>query len=92
MVHDPITAVRAAVVHATATHGWDIPDEDRDRSVLVRHQVAELAGFLQPVYDILTQDSDEMVATAARASLLASHPVFRVDVHNGLMHRVRDSS
>jgi hypothetical protein len=44
------------------------------------------------VYDILTQDPDEMVATAARASLLASHPVFRDDVENKFMHRVRDSS
>lgn len=97
LMHDPIATVRAAVVYAGATHGWDIPEDDllrlaRDRSALVRYQVAMLAGFLPPLYDILTQDPDESVATAARESLLASHPLFRDEVRNKFMRRVRDST
>jgi hypothetical protein len=78
-------------------HGSAIPEEDllllaRDRSAVVRRAVAELAGFFRPVYDILVQDPKEMVATAARASLLASHPLFRDEALNRSMNRLRDQS
>jgi hypothetical protein len=97
LVHDPAAAVRAAVVYAMTDHGAAIPEEDllllaQDRSVTVRRAVAELAGFFRPMYDILAHDPDETVATAARASLLASHPMFHDEPLNRTMNRLRDSS
>lgn len=76
LARDPAYAVRATLVHAMNYHGWDIPEEDllllaRDRSVNVRYWVAALPGSTRPVYKILAEDPDEMVATAARAWLMA---------------------
>ncbi|GIM94771.1 hypothetical protein [Paractinoplanes toevensis] len=77
LVHDPAQRVRAAVVHAMADHGWDLPEEDllllaRDRSVNVRYWVATLPGSTRPVYEILAQDPDDMTAAAARQWLMVA--------------------
>jgi len=82
LVHDPSRTVRNAVVHAKAIHGWDVPEEDllllaRDRSVNVRFWLATLPGATLPVYEILAEDPDEMVAANARRWLLpADDPRF----------------
>jgi hypothetical protein len=75
MVQDPSWEVRSAVVAAKSINGWDLPEEDlltlaRDLSVNVRYHLANLSGATRAVYDILADDSDEMVARNACAWLL----------------------
>lgn len=75
LVHDRNAQVRAALVLAMATLGWDIPEEDllllaRDRSANVRFWVASLPGSTRPVYEVLAQDADGQIATNARQWLV----------------------
>ena len=71
LVRDPAAPVRVSLLHAMATHGWDLPEQGlltlaRDRSVNVRYWLAGLPGSTRPVYEILAQDSDDQIATNAR--------------------------
>ncbi|MBL7254337.1 hypothetical protein [Paractinoplanes lichenicola] len=77
LVRDPAAPVRASLVNAMATLGWDIPEQDlltlaRDRSVNVRYWLAGLPGSTRAVYEVLAQDPDEQIATNARQWL--THP------------------
>jgi hypothetical protein len=74
-VHDPSWGVRSSVAWSKSVHGWEIPEDDllmlaRDRSVNVRFWLANLPGATREVYQILAQDVDEVVATAAGLWLL----------------------
>ncbi|GAA0565203.1 hypothetical protein GCM10010172_55890 [Paractinoplanes ferrugineus] len=75
LVSDPAAQVRSAVSEAKSVHGWEILEEDlmllaRDRSVNVRWWLANGPGATRPVYQVLAEDRDESVATAARAWLM----------------------
>lgn len=61
-----------------ADHGVDLSEEDllllaRDRSIVVRYWLATLPGSTLQIYELLAQDPDQIIATAARASLMAPY-------------------